>query len=122
MSPGGTLLPIDACRSRRYALPLAPHYQPQLSDAAIAQARDVVRRSTSRQDHARRARLALLLAANPAISNPEAGRQVGMHPNAVRYWRKSWCSEPFRLTDLPGRGRKPRLSPLRGRHGESGRL
>lgn len=98
---------------------LAPHYQPTLSADDIARAREVVRRSTSRQDHARRARLALELAADPALSNPEAGRRVGMHPNAVRYWRKAWCKGPFRLTDLPGRGRKPRLSPLSGRDGES---
>jgi hypothetical protein len=101
---------------------LAPHYQPEFSAADLAHARDVVRRSTSRQDHARRARLALELAANPALSNPEAGRRVGLHPNAVRYWRKTWCSGPFRLTDLPGRGRKPRLPPLCGDHRESGGL
>lgn len=101
---------------------LAPHYQPSFTEAALAQAREVARRPTSRQDHARRARLALLLAAAPALSNPEAGRRIGLHPNAVRYWRKVWCQGPFRLTDLPGRGRKPRLSPLRGDGGESRRL
>ena len=96
---------------------IAPLYQPQLSVQDIAHAQAVARRSTSRQDHARRARLALVLAANPALPNPEAGRRVGLHPNAVRYWRKAWCNGPFRLTDLPGRGRKPRLPPLCGRHG-----
>lgn len=101
---------------------LAPLYQPKFSAADIAHARDVARRPTSRQDHARRARLALELHADPSISNPEAGRRVGMHPNAVRYWRRTWCNGPFRLTDLPGRGRKPRLSPLSGRYGQSGRL
>lgn len=101
---------------------IAPHYQPQLSATDIAHAQEVVRRSTSRQDHARRARLALVLAENPALSNPEAGRRVGLHPNAVRYWRKVWCNGPFRLTDLPGRGRKPRLPPLCGRHGQGRRL
>lgn len=101
---------------------LTPLYQPEFSETDLARARDVARRSTSRQDHARRARLALELAANPALSNPEAGRRVGLHPNAVRYWRKTWCSGPLRLTDLPGRGRKPRLPPLCGRHGESRRL
>lgn len=101
---------------------LAPVFQPKLAAAEIAQAQEVVRRSTSRQDHARRARLALELAANPALSNPEAGRRVGMHPNAVRYWRKTWCNGPFRLTDLPGRGRKPRLPPLCGHYSEGRRL
>lgn len=100
----------------------APQYQPSFSEADLAQAREVARRPTSRQDHARRARLVLILAAEPALSNPEAGRRIGLHPNAVRYWRKVWCQGPFRLTDLPGRGRKPRLSPLGGDGGESRRL
>jgi hypothetical protein len=100
----------------------APHYQPTFSEADLALARDTARRATSRQDHARRARLALLLAAQPALPNPAAGRQVGLHPNAVRYWRKVWCQGPFRLTDLPGRGCKPRLSPLCGDDRHSGRL
>lgn len=100
----------------------APHYQPTFTEADLARARDVVRRATSRQDHARRARLALLLAAHPALTNPEAGRRVGLHPNAVRKWRKVWCQGPFRLTDLPGRGCKPRLSPLSDRHRDRWRL
>jgi hypothetical protein len=101
-------------------MPLAaPHYQPTFAEADLAHARDVMRRPTSRQDHARRARLALLLAAEPALSNPEAARRVGLRPNAVRHWRKVWCAGPFRLTDLPGRGRKPRLSPRSG-HGGHG--
>lgn len=101
---------------------IAPFYQPKFSAENVAHAQEVVRRSSSRQDHARRARLALELAANPTLPNPEAGRRVEMHANAVRYWRKVWCSGPFRLTDLPGRGRKPRLSPLGGHHGQSRRL
>lgn len=100
----------------------APHYQPTFTEAELALAREVARRATSRQDHARRARLALLLAAEPALPNPEAGRRVGLHPNVVRKWRKRWCAGPFSLTDFPGRGCKPRLSPLCGRDRESGRL
>jgi hypothetical protein len=100
----------------------APHYQPNFSEADLARARDVVRRRTSRQDHARRARLALLLAEAPGLPTPEAGRRVGLHPNAVRYWRKVWCQGPFRLADLSGRGRKPGLSPLGGHDRESGGL
>lgn len=96
-----------------------PEYQPTFTDGDLAHARDVARRPTSRQDHACRARLALLLAAESQLSNPEAGRRLGLHPNTVRHWRKVWCQEPFRLTDLPGRGRKPRLPPLSGHHRES---
>ena len=90
---------------------VSPQYQPVFSDADIALAQDAVRKSSCRRDHYRRAQLALLLASEPHISSPEAGRRVGMHINAVRNWRKAWCAGPFRLTDLPGRGRKPRLSP-----------
>lgn len=99
-----------------------PEYQPQFSEADLALARDVARRPTSRQDHACRARLALLLAAEPQLSNPEAGRRLGLHPNTVRHWRKVWCQGPFRLTDLPGRGRKPSLPPLSSHHRQSGGL
>ncbi len=99
---------------------VSPHYQPTFSEADLAFARDVVRKSSSRRDHYRRAQLALLLDSEPGLSNPEAGRRVGMHENAVRKWRKDWCAGPFRLTDLPGRGRKPRLSPLSDNGGESG--
>lgn len=100
----------------------APHYQPTFSDADLGIARDVVRRPTSPQGQARRARLALLLAVEPTLSNPEVGRRIGLHPNAVRKWRKAWCQGPFRLTDLPGRGRKPGLSPLGGHHREGAGL
>jgi len=89
-----------------------PQYQPSFTEADLAQAREVVRKNSSRRDHYRRAKLALLLASEPGISNPEAGRRLGMHENAVRKWRKIWCAGPFRLADSPGRGRKPRLSPL----------
>jgi hypothetical protein len=101
---------------------IAPKYQPVFSDADLAQARDVVRRKSSRQDEVRRARLVLELAAEPGLSNPEAGRRVALHPNAVRNWRKTWCAGPFRLADRKGRGRKPRLSPLGGRDREGGGL
>ena len=89
----------------------SPHYQPCFSESDLALARDVIRKSSSRRDHFRRAQLALLLASEPDISNPEAGRRLGMHQNAIRKWRKIWCAGPFRLTDSLGRGRKPRLSP-----------
>src|SRR5580700_10550558 len=91
---------------------VSPQYQPSFSEEDLVIASDVVRKSSSRRDHYRRAQLVLLLASEPGLSNPEAGRRVGLHQNAVRYWRKVWCAGPFRLADLPGRGRKPRLSPL----------
>jgi transposase-like protein len=90
---------------------LSPQYQPVFTEEDLAIARDTVRKSSSRRDHYRRAQLVLLLAAEPGISNPEAGRRLGMHENAVRKWRKIWCEGPFRIVDGKGRGRKPRIPP-----------
>ena len=69
-----------------------------------------------------RARLALLLHAQPALDNPSAGRLLGKYENWVRYWRRTWAQEGFRLADNPGSGRKPAFS-LSGRgHGEGAGL
>ena len=90
-----------------------PEKQPTFTEADLERARDLVRRGTSRQDYVVRARLALLLSEHPRMSNPEAGRRVGVQENTVRYWRKEWCEGGFRVEIRSGRGRKPRFSPLR---------
>ena len=59
-----------------------------------------------------RAKLALLLHEAPTLDNVSAGRRLGKHENWVRSWRRRWATDGFRLTDKPGRGRKPTLSPL----------
>jgi len=107
-------------------LPTLPQYRPQFSEADLEKARVIVRRQTSRQDYVLRARIALLLAECPTISNPEAARRLGVHENTIRYWRKEWSERGFRVEIREGRGQKPRLSPLGARearsHDESHRL
>ena len=95
-----------------------PHYQPVFTDEHIAVCTRLVRQRTAPQAQVYRARLALLLHAQPARDNPSAGRQLGQHENGVRYWRGTRATEGFRLADKPGRGRKPVFSPSGRGHGE----
>lgn len=97
-----------------------PHYQPRLRQEDLEAADKILRRRKSPQAKAQRARLARLLAENPKLSNPEAGRLLGVHENTVRYWRKRWCREGFRLDDKPRPGRPPIFSPEADR-GHQGR-
>ena len=89
----------------------APTHQPTFTANDLAICRDVIRRHSSPQDQVTRARLALLLHDDPTRDSIRAGERVGMHPNSVRNWRRTWATDGFRLTDLPGRGRKSRVSP-----------
>ena len=100
----------------------APTYQPTFSDAAIAECQRLVRQHTAPQARVYRAKLALLLHAQPALDNVAVGRQLGKHENWVRYWRRIWATDGFRLTDKPGRGRKPTLSPSGGNSGDAAGL
>ena len=89
----------------------APAYQPAFAEAQVAECRALLRRQTAPQAQAYRAKLALLLHENPRVANEAAGRALGKHANWVRYWRRTWVRDGFRLTDRPGRGGKPALSP-----------
>ena len=100
----------------------APTYRPTFTDDQLAECRRVVRQHSAPQAQVYRARLALLLHDAPTLDNVTAGRQLGKHENWVRYWRRTWAREGFRLTDKPGRGRKPALSPPAGRHGQGAGL
>jgi transposase len=53
----------------------------------------------------------MLLAENPRLPNPEAAKLLGVHENTVRYWRKRWVEEGFRLEDKPRPGRPRVFSP-----------
>jgi transposase len=94
----------------------APAYQPTFTAADLALCQRTIRQHSAPQARAYRARLALLLHERPAVDNEAAGRALGKHANWVRYWRKTWVREGFRLTDKPGRGGKPALSPPGDRH------
>lgn len=88
-----------------------PTYQPTFSAEQVAACEHLVRRHTAPQAQVYRAKLALLLHAQPALDNVTAGKRLGKHENWVRYWRRIWATDGFRLTDKPGRGRKPTFSP-----------
>ena len=90
----------------------APTYQPTFTPAQLAECQRVARRHSAPQAQVYRARLALLLHGDPTLDNVSAGRRLGKHENWVRYWRRIWATEGFRLADKPGRGRKPTFSPL----------
>ena len=100
----------------------APQYQPTFSLEARAVCARTVRRQSAPQSQAHRAKLALLLAEQPALDNEAAGRRLGKHANWVRYWRKIWAIEGFRLTDRGGQGRKPAFPPSGGGDGEGAGL
>ena len=100
----------------------APTYRPTFTAEQLAQCQRLVRQHTAPQAQVYRAKLALLLHEQPALDNVAAGKHVGKHENWVRYWRRIWATEGFRLTDKPGRGRKPAFSPPAGGHGQGARL
>lgn len=97
----------------------APIYQPIFTAEQVATCQRLVRQQTAPQAQVYRAKLALLLHTTPALDNVRAGRQLGKHANWVRYWRRCWVTEGLRLTDAPGRGRKPTFSPSAGSHRQS---
>ncbi len=100
----------------------APRYQPTFTEAQAAACRALLRRQTAPQAQVYRVKLALLLHDNPRMDNEAAGRALGKHANWVRYWRKRWASDGFRLADQSGRGRKPAFPPADGRPGEGAGL
>jgi hypothetical protein len=81
-----------------------------------------IRRAHAPQHQVARAKLALLLRAQPALDNVAAGHRLGKHEDWVRYWRKTWATEGFRLADRGGQGRVPALSPAGTRHGQGAGL
>ncbi len=89
----------------------APTYRPTLTPEEVAACACLLRRPTAPQAQVARAKLALLLHAQPDLDTAAAAQQLGRHVNWVFRWRRAWATAGFRLTDKPGRGRKPALSP-----------
>ena len=92
----------------------APIYRPTFTPEDIAACERLLRRPTAPQAQVARAKLALLLHAQPTLDTAAAARQLGRHVNWVFRWRRAWAATGFRVTDRPGRGRKPTLSPPGG--------
>ena len=94
-----------------------PSHQPLFPADFLDDARSVLRRRMAPAHLRQRARLACLLAADPALPHPAAAAGCQMDPDTVRKWRRRWAAGDFSLDDRPGRGRKPTFSPTRpGRH------
>jgi Homeodomain-like domain len=96
-----------------------PVYRPLFPAAFVEQAQRSVRQRTVAYQLRQRARLVLLLEADPLLSNLRAAAAVHLHPNAVRYWRRRWALGEFGLADAPGRGRKSGFSPAGASSGQS---
>ena len=94
----------------------APTYQPTFTPEQLAACEQLVRQHSAPQLPVARAKLALLLHDDPTLDHATAAQRLGKHPNWVRDWRRTWVQQGFRLTDKPGRGRKPTCSPPAGRH------
>jgi hypothetical protein len=102
-----------------------PAYHPVFEPAAVAALEGMVRKPTLAYRLVQRAKLALLLHRQPAITNATAARQLGQHPNWVRKWRKRWTQQGFALAalaDQPRAGRPPTVSPPRPGDGQGNRL
>lgn len=90
-----------------------PAFRPCFPPDFLEQARTIARQRTVRFQLRQRATLVLLLHEYPTISHVEAGRQVRLHPDSVRDWRRRWSEGQWTLEDQAGRGRKPTFSPPR---------
>ncbi len=89
----------------------SPVYRPDFPADFVEQARCIARQRTVAYQLRQRAKLVLLLHADPLLSNVDAAAEVHLHPNAVRYWRRRWARGEFFLDDAPRRGRRVRFSP-----------
>ena len=100
----------------------SPAYHPKWAPDEVAQLDRLVRRPTSEHRLVQRAKLALLLHAEPTFGNTAAAQRLGQHPNWVRKWRKRWALAGFAqagLADRPRSGRPPRVSPPHPGDGQS---
>jgi putative transposase len=91
----------------------------ELSEAERAALEALVRRKSTGQQLATRARM--ILAAAEGLNNAQIGRQLGVEADTVRRWRGRWlhlpAGEPVeqsvaeRLSDAPRPGAPPRITP-----------
>jgi hypothetical protein len=97
-----------------------PTFRPEFPEDFVEQARRIGRQRVVPFQIRQRAKLVVLLYETPYMSNAAAGRQVELHPESVRQWRRRWYEGEFSLQDKSGRGRKPTFSPSgsRGRHSD----
>lgn len=97
-----------------------PAFHPVFSPADVAVIQRMVRTPTLAYRLVQRAKLAVLLHTEPALSSVAAARRLDQHPNWVRKWRHRWAQQGFEvaaLADHPRSGRPPTVSPPSPRRG-----
>ena len=99
-----TLPHAPRARRKWHGGPL-PEYRPSFTEAEIAQARVLAKRGRGRHAEVQRARLAVLLQAQPELSSPAAARRLGQSLSWVRKWRRRWAISGFSVNDAPRAGR-----------------
>lgn len=88
-----------------------PMFYPTFSSEELELVEQTLRRSNAPYAQVRRAKLAKLLAEEPAIRNVEAARRLGVHEQFVHKWRQKWTEGDFGLEDMPRPGRPRHFSP-----------
>jgi hypothetical protein len=87
------------------------HYTPTFTDEELIEAKRIAQAHHASHTKVIRARLALLLAANPSLHHTEAAKELGIHEQTVLKWRRRWCKHGFSLNDNPRPGRPLSFSP-----------
>jgi hypothetical protein len=88
-----------------------PKYQPTFTTEQIEEAHHLAACHQAPHVQVQRAKMVLMLADHPDISNPELGHQIDAHPNTVFKWRKDWTVHGFHLDDHSRSGRPPIFFP-----------
>lgn len=101
-----TISSAPAVRRRAWHGGPPPTYQPQFTEAEVAQVHALVDQRQAPHGEVQRARLALLLHEQPELRSPEAARRLGQSTSWVRHWRQRWATEGFTLQDAPRQGRR----------------
>jgi hypothetical protein len=102
---------VTTLRGDRYMRGSKTHFVPPFSEEELAEARRIAQAHHAPHAKVIRAKLALLLAKNPAIHHTEAAKELGIHAQTVLKWRRRWCRYGFSLDDTPRPGRPPTFSP-----------
>jgi transposase-like protein len=87
------------------------HYTPTFTEEQLAEAKRTAQAHHASHAKVIRARLALLLAANPSLHHTAAAKELGVHEQTILKWRRRWCKHGFSLDDDPRSGRPSFFSP-----------
>jgi len=94
---------------------------PEFTADQLALARRVAAQTSAPHRRVLRARLTVVLAAEPTLSHRDAAHRAGLALGTVRKWRRRWTQEGWSLDDAPRSGRPPTFPPSgRGRGQSSG--